>query len=261
MIPCRALQRGRGGQGRAAGGAARRPPKRSRPGGSSDEGEDSEGTESGGDGPAERAAPKGHRARRQAPAAQRRGAGAKQDRAARARAEAHARAEQAEQATEQHGRPLLAHPLEHAAWDGPLPVAPYAPRLPARPEGPGRGAYHYGWVTPEMEAQLAERAWRDALRCGACGTGEAAGDALVECVECDAVRHLRCLVPPLKNAPKAGWTCAECKPAQARRRKEERQRQKAQARADAQPTVSAYEQQRLDNMASNQRVLEGMGLA
>ena len=91
---------------------------------------------------------------------------------------------------------------------------------------------------------------------------------MVLCDHCDANFNIDCLKPPLKAVPKAGWACASCKEsaklAQREQRKEARDRQRAQDEAErvaeTSAPPSAYEQQRLDNMASNQKVLHSMGL-
>ena len=101
--------------------------------------------------------------------------------------------------------------------------------------------------------------WAEAYRiartvCDVCGGGdEAKGNLILLCDGdgCDRALHMGCLDPPLKRMPAKNreWYCPTC-----------RAQNKARGGLPPPEPPSLYEQQRLDNIARNQRILAELGL-
>ena len=168
------------------------------------------------------------------------------------RVQAQARARRAEHVARETSRPLATQPLEPSLWQPPLRAVEHIEyrSLPKRPEAlVGRPLF--GWVPEE---------WAEAYRiartvCDVCGGGdEAKGNLILLCDGdgCDRALHMGCLDPPLKRMPAKNreWYCPTC-----------RAQNKARGGLPPPEPPSLYEQQRLDNIARNQRILAELGLA
>lgn len=175
------------------------------------------------------------------------------------RAQANARAKRAERASRAYDVPLGTQIFEAGLWDEPLPGAEHVEyrSLPERPHTM-TGKPLLGWIPSQ---------WIEAHRiastvCAACHNGEEnQGNLILLCdgENCHRAYHMACLEPPLKRMParNRSWFCPKCRTLGSSTRKSVTA-PKQVAVQTALP--SAYELQRLDNIARNQRVLEELGL-
>lgn len=173
------------------------------------------------------------------------------------RASAHARAKRAEHVARTRARPLQTQPLDAVLWSEELPTAAHIEyrALPPRPEGVADRPL-FGWV-PNEWTRAAEVAQ---IVCDKCGSGEESkGNLILLCdgPDCQTALHMACLNPPMQRQPwkTRDWFCPSCR---VRTKKPPPPPMRPAAVAN-QP--SPYEQQRLNNIARNQQVLEELGLA
>lgn len=115
----------------------------------------------------------------------------------------------------------------------------------------------FGWVPEEW---VEEQRLRN-LVCAVCGDGEERrNDYILLCdgEGCGKGYHMQCLRPRLQRQPARNrdWFCPECRDGHA---KEPGRAKEFGGRPTDEPT--AYELQRLNNIAQNQKMLESLGLA
>ena len=163
-------------------------------------------------------------------------------------------------------RPLGTQPLEAGLWGDALPVAPHVEyrTLPQRPPHMV-GQPLFGWVPSEW----VERHRIETTVCHYCEDGEEErGNFILLCDGdgCHRGFHMGCLDPPLVRMPAKNrdWFCPLCKAEQrqssAPRPPGRQPASRNSAAAAPAEAPSAYELQRLENIARNQRMLQQLGL-
>lgn len=160
--------------------------------------------------------------------------------------------------------PLPATPYDASLWPSPLLRAAVVPDDMIAPRPPGQ--YYRSLLPPGFQWTLPAREREHGVACEACGGHRSVrGDELLLCDAdgCGRCFHMSCLSPPLKRLPNYGaWLCPGCaavKKEEDKKDKKARREQRKRER-DGPEQLSAYEKERLDNIARNQQRLAELGL-